>query len=130
MYIIFSDKFGRQNITFSCRDTDSIMLKIDNLPFEEFLKILKDNPHLFSKQLGLMELEIKENINQIISLRSKCYSIQPLSDVNNEKDKNYNLRKMKGVNANYKKRFHTHELYKKYYLKTIKKKKQNFTKLV
>ena len=55
------------------------MLKIDNLPFDEFIKILKDNPQLCSlKMLGLMELEIKQNINQIISLRSKCYSIQPL----------------------------------------------------
>ena len=78
MYNIFPRLFGRENITFSCRDTDSIMLKIDNLPFDEFLKILKDNPHLFAKELGLMELEIKQNINQIISLRSKCYSIQPL----------------------------------------------------
>ena len=78
MYNIFSDLFGRKNITFSCRDTDSIMLKIDNLPFDEFLKILKDNSHLFTKELGKMELEIKQNINQIISLRSKCYSIQPL----------------------------------------------------
>ena len=87
MYNIFSDLFGRQNITFSCRDTDSMMLKIDNLPFDEFSKILKDNPHLFAKELGLMELEIKQNINQIISLRSKCYSIQPLSDVNKKKIK-------------------------------------------
>ena len=126
MYNIFPDKFGRENITFSCRDTDSIMLKIDNLPFNEFLKILKDNPHLFAKELGLMELEIKENINQIISLRSKCYSIQPLSDVNKENDKNYNLRKMKGVNSNYKKRFHTHKLYQKILFENYKKEKAKF----
>ena len=109
MYNIFPRLFGRENITFPCRDTDSIMLKIDNLPFDEFLKILKDNPHLFDKMLGLMELEIKQNINQIISLRSKCYSIQPLSDIDKSKDKNYHLRKMKGVNGNYKKRYHTHK---------------------
>ena len=85
MYNIFPRLFDRENITFSCRDTDSIMLQINNLPFDEFLKILKDNPHLFSKTLGLMELEIKQNINQIISLRSKFYSIQPLSDVNRKR---------------------------------------------
>ena len=82
MYNIFPDLFGKQNIEFSCRDTDSIMLKIDNTSYDEFLKILKDNPHSFIKELGLMENQIKQNINQIISLRSKCYSIQPLSDVN------------------------------------------------
>ena len=129
MYNIFPRLFSRQNITFSCRDTDSIMLKIDNLPFDEFLKILKDNPHLFAKELGLMELEIKQNINQIISLRSKCYSIQPLSDVNKEKDKNYKLRKMKGVNGNYKKRYHTHKLYQKILFENYKKDKAQFYKI-
>ena len=129
MYNIFSSLFGRQNITFSCRDTDSIMLKIDNLPFDEFLKILKDNPHLFAKDLGLMELEIKQNINQIISLRSKCYSIQPLSDVNKIKDKNYNFRKMKGVNGFYKKRYHTHKLYQQILFENYKKEKAEFYKI-
>ena len=126
MYNIFPRLFGRENITFSCRDTDSIMLKIDNLPFDEFLKILKNNPHLFSKMLGLMELEIKQNINQIISLRSKCYSIQPLSDVNKSKDKNYKLRKMKGINGNYKKRYHTHKLYQQILFENYKKEKAQF----
>ena len=126
MYNIFPRLFGRENITFSCRDTDSIMLKIDNLPFDEFLKILKDNPHLFAKELGLMELEIKQNINQIISLRSKCYSIQPLSDINKSKDKNYNLRKMKGLNGNYKKRYHTHKLYQQILFENYKKEKAKY----
>ena len=126
MYNIFPDKFGKENLIYSCRDTDSIMLKIDNLKFDEFLKILKDNPHLFAKELGKMELEIKENINQIISLRSKCYSIQPISDVNKENDKNYNLRKMKGVNSNYKKRYHTHQLYQKILFENYKKEKAKF----
>ena len=129
MYNIFPDLFERKNITFSCRDTDSIMLKIDNLPYNEFLKILKDNPHLFAKELGKMELEIKENINQIISLRSKCYSIQPLSDVDKEQDKNFNLRKMKGINQNYKKRYHTHKLYQKILFENYKKEKAEFYKI-
>ena len=129
MYNIFPSLFGIENITFSCRDTDSIMLKIDNLPFDEFLKILKDNPHLFAKELGKMELEIKQNINQIISLRSKCYSIQPLSDVGKEKDKNYNLRKMKGVNGSYKKRYHTHKLYQQILFENYKKEKAKYYKI-
>ena len=129
MYNIFPDKFGKENILYSCRDTDSVMLKIDNLPFDEFLKILKNNPHLFAKELGKMELEIKQNINQIISLRSKCYSIQPISDVNNEKDNNYDLRKMKGINKSYKKRFHNHKLYQKILFENYKKEKAEFYKI-
>ena len=128
MYNIFSDLFGRKNIIYSCRDTDSIMLKIDNLPFDEFSKILKDNSNWFDKKLGLMELEINENINEIISLRSKCYSIQPLSDVNKE-DKNYHLRKMKGINGNYKKRYHTHKLYQQILFENYKKEKAEFYKI-
>ena len=129
MYNILPDLFGRQNIEFSCRDTDSIRLKIDNTPYNEFLKILKDNPHLFAKQLGLMENEIKQNINQIISLRSKCYSIQPLSDVNKKIDKNYRLRKMKGLNQSYKKRYHTHKLYQQILFDNFKKEKAQFYKI-
>ena len=129
MYNIFPDLFGKQNIEFSCRDTDSIMLKIDNTSYDEFLKILKDNPHLFTKELGLMENQIKQNINQIISLRSKCYSIQPLSDVNKKIDKNYRLRKMKGLNQSYKKRYHTHKLYQQILFDNFKKEKAEFYKI-
>ena len=129
MYNILPKLFGRQNLTFSCRNTDSIMLKFDNTPYNEFLKILKDNPNLFGKQIGLMENEIKQNINQIISLRSKCYIIQPLSDVNNKKDKNYKLRKMKGLNGNYKKRYHTHKLYQQILFDNFKKEKAQFYKI-
>ena len=130
MYNIFPRLFGRQNLLFSCRDTDSVMLKIDNLPYDEFLKILKNNPHLFAKELGLMELEIKQNINQIISLRSKCYSIQVLSDVNKSIDKNYKLRKMKGVNSSYKKRYHTHKLYQQILFENYKKEKCQFYQIL
>ena len=129
MYNILPKLFGRQNLTFSCRDTDSIMLKFDNTPYNEFLKILKDNPNLFGKQIGLMENEIKQNINQIISLRSKCYSIQPLSDVNEKLDKNYRLRKMKGLNQSYKKRYHSHKLYQQILFDNFKKEKAQFYKI-
>ena len=105
------------------------MLKFDNTPYNIFLKILKDNPDLFAKELGLMENQIKGNINQIISLRSKCYSIQPLSDVNNKKDKNYHLRKMKGINGSYKKRYHTHKLYQQILFENYKKQKASFYKI-
>ena len=125
MYNIFPRLFIKKNIAFSCRDTDSVMLKIDNLKYSEYLKILKENTNLFGKQMGLMENEINDNINQIVSLRSKCYSIQPLSDID-KKDKNYNLRKMKGVNRNYKKRYHDHKLYQKILFENYKKEKAEY----
>ena len=53
--------------------------------------------------MGGIKNEVNENINEIISLRSKCLSIQKLSDVNCDKDLNYYLRKSKGINNNYRK---------------------------
>ena len=75
MYNIIPKLFGRENITYSFRDTDSIIYKIKNCPYEKYLQILKENPQLFNKELGLIEDEINENIHEIISLRSKCHSI-------------------------------------------------------
>ena len=126
MYNIFPRLFGKENIAFSCRDTDSVMLKIDNLKYDNYLKILKENQHLFGKQMGLMENEINGNINQIISLRSKCYSIQPLSDINKKNDTNHKLRKMKGINQSYKIRNHTHKLYQKILFENYKKEKAEY----
>ena len=83
MYNIIPNLFGKDNIQFSCSDTDSILYKIINFPYEKYLKTLKENPDLLKKDLGSMENEINENINEIISLRSKCFSIQKLSDVKN-----------------------------------------------
>ena len=76
MYNIIPKLFGRENITFLFRDTDCITYKIKNCSHEKYLKILNDNPEFYNKELGLMENEISENINEVISLRSKCYSIQ------------------------------------------------------
>ena len=71
MYNIIPKLFGRNKITFSARDTDSIIYKIKNCSYKRCLEILKNNPQYFSEKLGLMENEIKENINEIISLMSK-----------------------------------------------------------
>ena len=45
MYNIIPNLFGRENITFSFRDTDSIIYKIKNCPYEKYLNTLKENPH-------------------------------------------------------------------------------------
>ena len=92
-YNIIPKLFGRENIIFSLRDTDSIIYKIKNCSHEKYLDILKNNKKYFDKSLGLMENEIKENINEVISLMSKCYSIQT---VNNEIQN-----KSKGISKNY-----------------------------
>ena len=105
MYNIIPDLFGRENIIYSLRDTDSIIYKIKNCSYKKYLEILKNNKNLFDKKLGLMENEIDENIREIISLRSKCYSI--LTDNNNHKSKS------KGISKNYCKKNHTHEYFKK-----------------
>ena len=101
MYNIIPNLFVRENIIFSFRDTDSIVYKIKNCPYENYLKILKENPHLFGKKLGLMENEIDENIKEVISLRSKSYTIQKVSDINIKIDNNHELRKPKGISDNY-----------------------------
>ena len=71
MYNIIPNLFGRENITFSFRYTDSIVYKIKNCFYEKYLKTLKENSNLFGKHMGLMENEIDENINEVASLRSK-----------------------------------------------------------
>ena len=57
MYSIIPDLFGRDNITFSARDTDSIIYKIKNFSHKKYLEILKNNPPYFSEDLGLMTKE-------------------------------------------------------------------------
>ena len=42
MYNIIPDLFGRENIIFSARDTDSIIYKIKNCSHERYLEILKN----------------------------------------------------------------------------------------
>ena len=113
MYNIIPELFGRNDIIYSFRDTDSIIYKIKNFAYEKYLKILEENPHLFKKELGLMENEIFENINEVISQKSKCYSIQKLSDVNIKVDNNHKLRKTKGISKNYCEKFHSHQYFRK-----------------
>ena len=61
------------------QDTDSIIYKIKNCTYENSLKIIKKSD-LFGKQLSLMENELTKKILEIISLRSKCYSILTVDD--------------------------------------------------
>ena len=51
MYNIIPDLFGRENITYSLRDTDSIIYKIKNCSYEKYLEILKNNKIFLIKNL-------------------------------------------------------------------------------
>ena len=57
----------RENITFSMQDADSIINKIKNCTYKRYLEILKENPNLFGKELGLMENEINKR-NYVIKI--------------------------------------------------------------
>ena len=76
-----------------------------------------------------MENEIFENINEVISLRSKCYSIQKLSDVNIKVDNNHKLRKTKGISKNYYEKFRTHQYFRKVLFNEINTKKAQYYKI-
>ena len=118
VYNIIPKLFGKENITFSLRDTNSIIYKIKNCSHEKYLETLKNNKKFFDKELGLMENEISKNINEVISLMSKCYSIQTV-------DKIFKKR-VKGISKNYSNKNHKHEYFKKVLFNENKNKKQNF----
>ena len=102
MYNIIHELFRKENIIYSFRDTDSITYKIKNCPYEKYLKTLEENPHLFKKELGLMENEIDENIHEIISLKSNCHSILTV---------NQHISKAKSISKNYCKKYHNHDYF-------------------
>ena len=121
MYNIIPEIFGKENITFSMQDTDSIIYKIKNCTYDEYLKILKENRHLFGKEMGLMENELFKKILEIISLRSKCYSILTVDDVSKSKSK--------GISKNYCKVNHNHEYFKKLLFNELKTSKASYYKI-
>ena len=122
MYNIIPTLFRKENITYSFRDTDSITYKIKNCSYEKYLKILKDNPQYYSKNLGVMENVIDENIEEATSLRSKSYSLKM---VNNE-----NKSKSKGISKNYCKVNHNHEYFKKVLFNEKKTSKAEYYNIV
>ena len=130
MYRILPNLFKKENITFCFRDTDSIAFKIDNCTYKQYLEIVKNNKQYFNNEMGGVKNEVNENINEIISLRSKCLSIQRLSDVNCKKDLNHELRKSKGINNNYRKKFHNHKLCQDVLFNKIMQQKCEYYKIV
>ena len=129
MFNIIPKLFGRENVIYSFRDTDSIIYKIKNCSYEKYLDVLKENLNLFGKQLGLMENEINENINEVISLRAKSNSIQKLSDINIKVDNNHKLKKSKGILKSYCEKYHNHRYFRKILFNEINMKKAEYYKI-
>ena len=88
-YNIIPKLFGRDNTTYSARDTDSIIYKIRNCSHKKYSEIIKNNKKYFSEELGLIENEILQNIKEVISLMSKCYSIQTVDNKIEKRVKKY-----------------------------------------
>ena len=68
-----------------------------------------------------MENEIDENIKEIISLRSKCYSILTNNNIHKSK--------AKSISKNYCKKNHTHEYFKKVLFNKINNNKAEFYRI-
>ena len=125
MYNIVPELFGRENIIFSMQDTDSIIYKIKNCTYERYLEILKENSHLFGKEMGLIENELFKKILEIISLRSKCYSILTVDNLI-QKDK---LKRSKGISKHYCEQNHTHQYFQKILFNEMDMKKAKYYKI-
>ena len=126
MYNILPKLFsnGKENITYSFRDTDSIAFHLNDVSYKQYTEICNNHPEYFNKDMGGIKNEVNENINEIISLRSKTLSIQELSNVN--KEPKWYMKKSKGINTNYRKLYHTHDLYKKVLFNNNNKKCQYY----
>ena len=122
MYNLIPSLFGRENITLSMQDTDSIIYKIKNCKYEKYLEILKENSILFGKQLVLMENELDKNIEEIMSLRSKCYSIKTVDNALKSKSKS--------IMKNYCKNIIIMNILEKYCLMNLKHQKLNIIRFL
>ena len=121
MYNIIPKLFGRNNIIFSARDTDGIIYKTKNCSHKKYLEIIKNNSQYFSEELRLIENEIKENINEVISLMFKCYSIQTVNDKN--------VKRVKGISKYFSEKNQTHKYFKKVLLNENENNKAEFYRI-
>ena len=99
--ILFGSKCNLYNYMYNINPE---LFGKENIMYDRYLKILKDNPQFFGNEMGQMENEINENIQEVISLASNCYSLKLKSD---------KKMKTKGIPKNYSKQFHNHEIFKK-----------------
>ena len=103
--ILFQNYSEKKISHFQCRIQIVLFIKSKIVHIND---ILKENPNLFGKELGLMENELLKKILEIISLRSKCYSIKTVDNVSKSK--------AKGIMKNYCKLITTINTFLKYHL--------------
>ena len=93
-------------------DTDSIYAKL-NMTYEEYIKILEKNKHLFGDDLGQIGPEnLFNEIKEGIFLSSKSYSYICKNDIpyNESKIKN-NILHTKGIFNSYSQQYIDHNLF-------------------
>ena len=107
MYNKFPKLFGKENMKIGYVDTDSIIFKIENIKYEEYQNIQKNNPEIFGCKIGLMEDEVDGNdeITENIGLSSKCYSYITRENTKKIKD----TIKTKGISESYKEKYLNHQ---------------------
>ena len=106
MYNEFPKLLGRKKMEIGYVDTDSIILKIENMKNEEYQNIQKNNLDIFGCKIGLMEDEIDKNdeIVEYIGSSSKCYSYIT-KNINNSI-------KIKGISESYKSKYLSHQKFR------------------
>ena len=126
LYKIYPKLFGN-DYKILYMDTDSIFSKL-NIAHNKYLKIVKDNPNVFSKNIGCLYSDHFDNkIKEGIFLSSKCYSYICQSDIpgNMNKLKN-NIIHTKGILDSYSKQFIDHNVFKETLLNNNKPEKITF----
>ena len=112
LYKIYPKLFG-DDYKILYMDTDSIYSKL-NMTHEKYLEIVKNNPNIFSKNIGQLDSDHFDNkIKEAIFLLSKCYSYICQSDIlGNENKLKNNIIHTKGISDSYSKQYISHILFK------------------
>ena len=111
LYKIYPKLFGTFKMLYM--DTDSVFSKL-NMPHNEYLKIVKNNPNVFSKNIGCLDSDHFDNkIKEGIFLSSKCYSYICESDIPGNKNKlKNNIIHTEGISDAFSKQYIDHNIFK------------------
>ena len=122
LYKIYPKLFGDYKVLYM--DTDSIYSLL-NMNYEEYIKILENNKHLFGNELGQMSPEkLFNEIKEGVFLSSKSYSYICKNDIPDNKNKTKNnIIHTKGILNSYSQQFINHDLFKQTLLNNNKPKK-------
>ena len=126
LYKIYPKVF-RNDYKVLYMDTDSIYAKL-NMTYEEYIKILEKNKHLFGDDLGQIVPEnLFNEIKEGIFLSSKSYSYICKNDIpDNESKMKNNILHTKGILNSYSQQYIDHNLFKETVLNNNKPNKISF----